>query len=261
MSLLSNPRSALSLSSRNHHGSKLTRPQVSDRSLPLSDTSEQQLCPLFSLPAELREIIYLYTVWKWRIYGDSAMRLIVDHQNSSQPTCLQTCRRIRDEALPILYKHAWVELHIQDLKVEPQPQHWAWKSQLRRLEIVNRGIWSCEGLLPWLELIHAGQNHHETLETRDDNVPDAVEQLLQIASELRDLPWANAKSVLNRVATTIYRVAHEDDLAMSFLGPWGDALAVRDREEYERELHLLEEQNRRRLALKAAEDAWRVANT
>ncbi|KAL1306814.1 hypothetical protein AAFC00_005471 [Neodothiora populina] len=80
---------------------------------PPERTSEQRPCPLLRLPWELRSQVYRLALQKptSTISTHSSPLLDLTHDNTAnaEPSLLRTCRRIRQESLPIFYAcNDWV---------------------------------------------------------------------------------------------------------------------------------------------------------
>jgi hypothetical protein len=127
---------------------------------------------LLGLPAELRNIIYIYAVVEpdldhtGRLGRPGHEHIIeVDETNHRQPALLRTSRQLRDEASKVYYANHYWAVTMPKAKLTPQRDHWIFHEPAKYgfdtipWTYIDAGEWSDEcwpNLISWLRLFHAG---------------------------------------------------------------------------------------------------------
>jgi hypothetical protein len=184
--------------------SHITKPPSRDSNMESTPTLPSSInhSPLFSLPQELRDMIYEYA---FRI---DTCASVTKEAGIPEPALLSTCKIVREEAIPIFYGQRRLNLVVHQfdpavlLLWETRKQHLAREYKLMPTKqwflIDGRRSW--DHLMRCLHLYHSGTipepkiglpNHP----SRSDE-KNFVRGLYKVVRPMKGQPWSEVRSVL-----------------------------------------------------------------
>ena len=180
---------------------KLTQNKGIKATMPTEDKKEQLPCFFSNLPPELRTAIYTIVFEEEQDYNEYELCL----NSAAHPALLQVCQLIRAEASEVFYKGRTFLLHIDNFKMEPQPQHWIWtKVAPDTLRIRNDGATDLPDVFGWLKRCHDGQlAGHNFMVDNLTEVMWMIRPAFMLVVSLRHAPWNRVEGELQKYMRAI----------------------------------------------------------